>query len=378
MSYDFSLDRKKIILAFTSSVALVMLIFMAGWMSGIIMSIPEGTDQAIKPAGQERPAVETPASTPGTPEQKSSPAKPKARADQRIRKPTAAISSLTQKKTAKVKAATPIVRRPIIKGLQAQKDQPVVAKAPDTSAGTPTKKMAFSVQVEAFVEKKNAEDLVADLKGRGYEPYIFEAFDVKNQKVYTVRIGDYEEFEKASQAAALFNKKEDMPAVVKNIDSLSVGSPKDVQEGAQPKRDRAAEASKEGKPGQKPAAQKDIFTVQVESCIVKKNAIKTANDLTRKGYEVFILKRHDSRGKIWYAVQIGSYKDRKEASRVASEFTEKEKIVAVAMPIASYLLKERKDASSLGRPEDAESGGAAEEVRSGSSPKDAQSEGKTK
>lgn len=378
MGYDFSLNRKKIILAFTSSVALVILIFMAGWMSGIIMSIPEGTDQAIKPADQERAAVETPASTLGTPEQKATPAKPKARADQTIQKPKTAISSLTQKKTARVEPITSIVRRPIIKGPQAQTGQLVVAKAPDTSVSTPTKKMAFSVQVEAFVEKKNAEDLIADLKGRGYEPYIFEAFDLKNQKVYTVRIGDYEEFETASQAAALFSKKENMPAVVKNIDSLSVVSPKDVQEGAQPKRDQAAEASKEGKPGQKPAAQKNIFTVQVESCIVEKNAIKTANDLTGRGYEVFILKKHDPRGKTWYAVQIGSCKDRKEASQVASEFTKKEKIVAVVVPIASYLLKERKDASSLGKPEDAQSGAAVEEAQSGSVPKDAQSEVKTK
>jgi len=349
MSYDFSLDRKKIILAFTSSVALAILIFVAGWMSGIVMSI-----------------------------QKPIPAEPKMRADQRIRKPTAPISSLTQEKTAKVKAATPIVRRPIIKELQAQKDQPVVAKAPETGAGTQTKKMRFSVQVAAFVEKKNAEDVVADLKGRGYEPYIFEAFDLKNQKVYTVRISDHEDFEKASQAAALFSKKEDMPAVVKNIDSLSVVAPKDVQGGTQPKNGQPAEASKETEPTQRPSAQKTAFTVQVESCIVKKNAIKTANDLTRKGYEVFILKKHDSRGKTWYAVQIGSYEDRKEASRVASEFTKKEKTVAVVMSIAPYLLKERKDASSFGKPEDAQSGGAAEKAQSGSAPKDAQSEMKTK
>jgi len=342
------------------------------------MSMPESTSQAIKPPDQKKAAVETPASTPATPEQKPIPAKQETKSDQTIQKHTAAISSLTQTETAKVKAAKSMVRRPIIKGPQAQTGQPVVAKAPDKSVSTPTKKMAFSVQVEAFVEKKNAEDLVADLKGRGYEPYIFEAFDLKNQKVYTVRIGDYEEFEKASQAAALFNKKENMPAVVKNIDSLSVVSPKDVQEGVQPKRDQAAEASKESKPGQKPAVQKVIFTVQVESCIVEKNAIKTANDLTRKGYVVFILKKHDPRGKTWYAVQIGSYEDRKEASQAASEFTKKEKIVAVAIPIASHLLKERKDASSLEKTEDAQSGGAAGKTQSGSSPKDAQSEVKTK
>jgi len=41
MSYDFSMDRKKIVLAFSILVTLVILIFMAGWVTGIIMSMPE-------------------------------------------------------------------------------------------------------------------------------------------------------------------------------------------------------------------------------------------------------------------------------------------------------------------------------------------------
>lgn len=349
MSYDFSLDRKKIILAFTSSVALVILIFIAGWMSGIVMSI-----------------------------QKPIPAKPKMRADQRIRKPRAAISSLTQKKTAKVKAATPIVRRPIIKGLQAQKDQPVVAKAPETSAGTPTEKMAFSVQAGVFLGEKNVEDIVADLKGRGYEPYTFETTNSRNQQVYAVRIGDYADLEEASRAVSEFKKKEKMSAIVTTIDSLLAVAPEDVQEGTQPKNGEPAETSKETQPTQRPSAQKTAFTVQIGSFVVKRNASKLADDLKGKGYEMYILKTPDSKGRLWYVVQIGGYADWEEASQVASEFTKKEKIVAVVMPIASYLIKERKDASSLEKPEDAQSGGAAEEAQSGSAPKDAQPAVKSK
>jgi len=376
MSYDFSLNRKKIVLVSTISVALAFLIFMAGWMAGIMANISRIPSQEIGPSGQRDAAISKPAMTPATTPQKFIADNQKTAADQVAQKPDAAASS---QEVSEIKAAAPKVRMPIVVKPQPQKMPSVPEKAAEKSVGVLTEKKAFSVQAGAFLEKENADDMVSDLREKGYQPHIFEALDHKNQKVFTVRIADYEELEDASQAAALFTKKEHIPAVVKDINSLSSATPKDVQRDTQsvealpagtPKGSKPPEASKELQPAQKPLTQEKAFTVQVASYIAMQNAVRRANDLTVKGYEVLILKKQDPRGKTWYAVQIGEYKDRGEASRAASEFTEKEKIVAVAMPIAPYLLKERKDASSLEKSEDAQPGGSTGETLKGMTPKD--------
>lgn len=384
MSYDFSLNGKKMLLVSTISVILAAMIFMAGWMAGIMANISRIPSREIRPSGQIDATVSTPASSPATTPQKLTEAKQKTETGLAVQKDEATASS---QEAAEVKAAAPKIRMPIVAKPQPQKAQPVATKAIEKTAAKPPEKKAFSVQAGAFLERKNAEDMVADLKGKGHKPYIFEAFDHKNQKVYTVRIGDYGEFEDASQAAALFTKKENIPAVVKNIDSLSLAEPKDVQRGTQseeglpagtPKEINSPEASKEAQPAQKPLTQKKVFTIQVGSYIVMQNAVKTANDLKKKGYEVFILKKQGSRGKTWYAVQIGEFKDRGEASHAVSEFTEKEKVVAVVMPIAPYLLEERKSPDSLIKLEGKQSSGAGEEAQPGSVSDNAQSELKTK
>jgi cell division septation protein DedD len=376
MSYDFSLDRKKILLVSTISVALALLIFMAGWMAGIMANISRIPSQEIRPSGQRGAAVSTPAMKPATTPQKSIADEQKTAADQAIQKPEA--PSVSQE-AAGVEAPAPKVRMPIVMKPQPQKMPSVAKKATEKAQGVPQEKKAFSVQAGAFLEKNNAEDMVSDLKEKGYQPYIFDALDHKNQKVFTVRIGDYEGLEEASQAAALFTKKENMPAVVKDINSLSSPTPRDAQSDTQvekaspdgaPKVGTPSKASKEVQPAQKPLTQEKVYTVQVASCIVMQNAIKAANNLKEKGYEVLILKKQDPRGKTWYAVQIGEYKDRGEASRAASEFTEEEKIVAVAMPIAPYLLKERKDASSLEKSEKVQLEGSTGETQEGITPKE--------
>jgi len=81
-------------------------------------------------------------------------------------------------------------------------------------------KMAYSVQAGACQEKKNAEIIVSKLRRKGYEAYLFEAYDSKKQKWFTVRIGDYADLETASRAAFSFRKKENTEPVVTRINSL--------------------------------------------------------------------------------------------------------------------------------------------------------------
>jgi hypothetical protein len=271
MSYDFSLDRKKTILVSTISIVLALLIFMSGWIAGIMANISRIPGQEIQPSGQRAAAVSTPES-----------------------KPPAATK------------------------------QPIADK-----------------QVTAPERNSHKPDAAASSQ-EAAEPEVPSPVQAKPQPEKTT-------------------------AVMKDTPPLSPATPKGVQRGTQSegalqagtsKGSMPSEAPKKLQPPQKPLAQKEAFTVQVQSCIVMQNALRSANDLKKKGYEVLILKKHGPRDKTWYAVQFGEYKDRGEASRTASWFTEKEKTVAVVMPIAPYQLKGRKSPESFAQNQDKQSGDA--------------------
>jgi hypothetical protein len=91
-----------------------------------------------------------------------------------------------------------------------------------TSNHGPSKDAQFSVQVEACLAKNYAEEKVVELRSRGYDAYTFQGSDSNGQTWYVVRIGDYEDLEKASEAASNYREREKTPAVITQIDSLSV------------------------------------------------------------------------------------------------------------------------------------------------------------
>lgn len=78
------------------------------------------------------------------------------------------------------------------------------------------------------------------------------------------------------------------------------------------------------------------FAVQVGAFLMEKNARGLAADLEGRGYSPYIFKAQDVKDRTWFAVRIGDYEDRKEASRVASEFTEKEKMRTVVRPAGVF------------------------------------------
>jgi VanZ family protein len=95
--------------------------------------------------------------------------------------------------------------------------------APDKKADPPVKaartKPAFSIRAGAFLEKQNAEKLVANLQLKGYSPYIFEATDSKNRTWYAVQISDHADFE-AAAAATIFRNKEKKRVYITHKNSL--------------------------------------------------------------------------------------------------------------------------------------------------------------
>jgi len=78
----------------------------------------------------------------------------------------------------------------------------------------------FSLRLGAFLEKKNAEGLVINLKKKEYKPYIFEAIDAKNRTWYAVHLSDHENLDAATTAAAIFRDKEKTAIIITHKDSL--------------------------------------------------------------------------------------------------------------------------------------------------------------
>jgi type IV pilus assembly protein PilQ len=104
----------------------------------------------------------------------------------------------------------------------AQTAAPESKAAQGSGATMPHPKMSFAVQAGSFSNINDAYRLLANLRWKGYESYLFQAPNADGQMVYTVRIGDYEDLETASQTVSRFEKKEQATAVITHIDSLAV------------------------------------------------------------------------------------------------------------------------------------------------------------
>jgi hypothetical protein len=83
-----------------------------------------------------------------------------------------------------------------------------------------TSKMTHSVQVGAFLIKKNAEMITGKLRKKGYDARIVMFQDSKKRVWHTVRIGDYTSHEIAREYADAFTTKEKRESAVVPVDDL--------------------------------------------------------------------------------------------------------------------------------------------------------------
>jgi type II secretory pathway predicted ATPase ExeA/cell division septation protein DedD len=81
-------------------------------------------------------------------------------------------------------------------------------------------KMTYSVQAGAFRNLNYAEDLVMQLKAKGYPAEIFEKKDSKGRLWHTVRIGDYVTLGEAKAKADKFSALEKMQTAVRPFGKL--------------------------------------------------------------------------------------------------------------------------------------------------------------
>jgi len=75
----------------------------------------------------------------------------------------------------------------------------------------------FSIQVGAFTQKKQADDLTQRLKGKGYAAYITSQVISGKGRMYRVRIGHYRTQDEAERQAKYIGKKESLPTYVPSV-----------------------------------------------------------------------------------------------------------------------------------------------------------------
>jgi len=84
-----------------------------------------------------------------------------------------------------------------------------------------------------------------------------------------------------------------------------------------------------------PPAESDYVTVQVGVFLDEKEAGRLLQQMENKGYRPTFFSGRDAESRQWYAVRIGVYSDKQQASNAAANFTKQEKIKAVVRPVES-------------------------------------------
>ena len=79
----------------------------------------------------------------------------------------------------------------------------------------------------------------------------------------------------------------------------------------------------------------EFVTVQVGVFQDQNEANRLLKDIERKGYAPSFFSGRDAEARQWYAVRIGAYSDRQQATSAAANFTRQEKMKAVVRPLGS-------------------------------------------
>ncbi len=193
MTYQFS--RKRLAALACCLALLVVFSFFAGLVAGIGLWMPTREELAAlrHKTGEEAARVSARSSQPVPPVQPPPPHSTEAAAD-----------SIPQPR-----AEAPAPSLAVI-----QPEQPAHELA-STADGD-----LFAIQVGSFLDAKNARQLQADLKDRGYASSVITALDADQREWHVVRMGAYKNLESAAQAAADFSGKERITALVRRASAL--------------------------------------------------------------------------------------------------------------------------------------------------------------
>jgi len=83
------------------------------------------------------------------------------------------------------------------------------------------------------------------------------------------------------------------------------------------------------------ATEPGYVTVQVGVFLNEKDASRLLKQVESKGYAPTFFSGRDAEARQWYAVRIGIYSDREQATKAAANFTKQEGLKAVVRPLES-------------------------------------------
>ena len=79
----------------------------------------------------------------------------------------------------------------------------------------------------------------------------------------------------------------------------------------------------------------EYVTVQVGVFLDQEEANRLMKNIERKGYAPSFFSGRDAEARQWFAVRIGAYSDRQQATNAAANFTKQEKLKAIVRPVGS-------------------------------------------
>ena len=232
---------------------LVLLVFLAGWLTVRMMDLSDGLDQVTKTGKPETaPPAETAKNAPQVVKKKipGPPAPPLPPVSVKETVVTAQTDALPPKETPQQETSKKIEKNPTqelekisdfkqstLKPAEIQPTQPKDDASPPVETGsaapvTPSEQITdnverYAIQVGAFRVKAFADERVSILKSMDFKPFIFSTTDSKGRMWYTVRVGRFETLENTNEALSTFHKKTEFPAAVMHVDSLVPASKKE-------------------------------------------------------------------------------------------------------------------------------------------------------
>jgi len=380
MTYDFSLDKKQIILLATASVLLAILFFIAGMLCGMITRQPSATQtESPQPYNRGAPHPDNQGTaSPGS-------------GNKGITVTPGSLSSLTPSAlVGKAKSAVATekadmmatTRQPIRIGGESQSGQTEGAdmgEAGEEAGGDAGQPDAGDAAPQSQVSDQNA---VPENQNAGADalqpPTTSQASPESGNKGVTLRPGSISSLTPSAligkAKSAVATEKADLVAKTRQPIRIggksqsgqtgggeagqadgasSTGGALKTDTGGDPGSSSAQEAQKKGgaKAREKP---KMRYLVEVDSFMLETKAFNRADDLIDKGWNnVSVVKMGSLRDKeeTWYIVQIGDYDHLEEAYQAASDFEEKEESTGKVNAMKPGELKKRKMSGPSGEDE---------------------------
>jgi hypothetical protein len=108
----------------------------------------------------------------------------------------------------------------------AQESVPEQVSEPNTSGKAPAAVLSaapeppadsrFTIQTGSYRKRKNAESVMSELSGKGYDAYVHEVTYATSPAWYAVRFGRFPTFTAAQQALSVYQEKERQKAIIVN------------------------------------------------------------------------------------------------------------------------------------------------------------------